>query len=156
MPVLLKILLIISLISVPAKIISLVVTSGGLFSGVILLVISGIIFAILWQITKYAANNPEDQSHPIRAQVARWVSLLYLSITAMQLAVLVSFVLRFVVDTLLVAGYYPIWSIINFLITTLVLYLIARSLKFSKPIIPAITATILLGVITVLSSLLSS
>lgn len=126
---------------------------------------------LAWKGLNYTLNNTEEQNSSRKAQIIRWLMLLYFSIVAVEIGVLVAFISRFFVDSAVVngveagqewaifaskTGFYGELSIIIFplLVSLPILYFIGKTIGFSKPIIPAVTVFIFWQVLMHLPKLL--
>jgi|GEM_PF-6740066 len=156
---LLKFILIIQLIGWIVSIIS------GLYKQplilLIALTINLLIWISLWKGTNFVVNNPEDGSLNKKANLIRWVISFFFSTFALEVGILVSFILRFFIDGLFMEGnsivvalvdslgpwFRKTMIILGVLIAFPILNLIGKSLQFKKPIYSAILLSLLWAVL---------
>src|SRR3990172_355689 len=97
---LLKFILIIQLLGWIGSIISGLYTQPLVL--LIALLINLLIWIGLWKGTNFVVSNPEDGPLNKRANLIRWAISFFFSIFALEIGILVSFILRFFIDMLFV------------------------------------------------------
>jgi hypothetical protein len=113
-----------------------------------------VVFIFVWKLLDVLSKNLGVQNISLYTKITKWIVLVYFSIFAIQMGILVAFLLRFFTDRLISDGVAmeQLWAITlknsgiyNEILITLIplmvslplLYLLCKWLKFSKPILPA-------------------
>lgn len=145
MPKFIKLLLILSFVSMIGKSISS-------FSDKPILLVASISFDSLllfwfWKGTIHVVNNSEEQLHAIWPQILRWFLFFYLSITVIAIGIAISYLIRFVIDIAYINNnqlavilinslgtrYSVMLIILGRLISFPFLFILGKTLKFSRP-----------------------
>lgn len=115
---------------------------------ILLFLLYTLLFICFWKGTTLVTNNPEEQTVNKWIAVVRWILLFIFSVVPVELGIIVSFLLRFLLDQAyveenllvinIIKGLGPFYSKILMLFglsaSFLPLLLISNSLKFTKPI----------------------
>lgn len=125
------------------------------------IVLNTVIFIGIWKGLSYTISHPESSFSDKKSKIIRWVIVFFFSIYIVQISVLLSFILRFIIDLSYMNGsrvaisivnglglyYSKILTILGLLISTPLLFLVNRTIKFSKPYIPTIILFIVWSII---------
>lgn len=152
---LLKFILIIQLLGLISSLIIKLYTQP--LSLVVALFINILVWFGFWKGTNFVVNNPEDGTVNKKANLLRWILSFFFSIFALEVGILISFILRFFIDRAYVYGnpivvalvsslgpwFSKLMIILGILVAFPILYLIGKSLQFKKPIYSAVFLTLL-------------
>jgi hypothetical protein len=156
---LLKFILIIQLLGWIGSVISGLYTQP--LALLIALLINLLIWIGLWKGTNFVVSNPEDGSLNKKANLIRWAISFFFSIFALEVGILVSFIIRFFIDRLfedrnlvavVLVNSLSSWFgktiiMLGILVAFPILYFIGKSLQFKKPIYPAILLSLLWAIL---------
>jgi len=123
----------------------------------IVLVFNLLIWFGLWKGVDFVVNNPENETQNKKANIVRWLLSFFFSIFVVEIGVLIAFIIRFFIGRGYVQGSVLATAIVDSLgemfgntITGIgillifpIMYLVEKSLRFTKPLIPAVIFTFL-------------
>lgn len=116
-----------------------------------------LVWFALWKGTDFVVSNPEDSTVNKRINVLRWIVSFFFSVFAVELGIIIAFIVRYFIDSGYVQGSVFASTIVEglgnrfqaatigfgVLLAFPAIYLIIKALKFAKPLIPAIIFTVI-------------